>query len=101
MSNQDPGPDGTGTTSTTATTPTGGATTFYYVDGALYREREGFCQEVLNGDQWQYLPLNVAQATQIDEAQAQEYADGADLQAENAGTSPALDSAPKDGSGGE
>lgn len=78
------------TTSTPATEDGAQTHVFYWDDGALYRAAD-YMTEVLNGDRWEFLPVNVMTSTMLTHEEAAARASGADIQAPNAGVSAALD----------
>jgi hypothetical protein len=63
----------------------------YYRDneGSLFRERDGWGGEILNGDEWQFYAIDMTRVVTIDEAEAEEMAAGTPLDAENQGISVA------------
>jgi len=68
--------------------PAAGGTTRYFVgEGTLYRERSGWCGELLSGDRWLSIAIDMTRVHEIDEARARELANGTPLDAPNGGIS--------------
>lgn len=78
------------TNDTTATPPeaadTGSGYTRYFVgtDRVLYRERDGWPGEILNGDTWEGYAIDLSDVRQITEDEARQIAGGIPLDAPSA-----------------
>lgn len=80
----------------TAEVPAEGPTTYYRDrDGVLWRERDGWPGEILNGGRWEFLAIDMTDVVAISEEEAAALAGDVPLDGENQGVSVAAGAQPE------